>query len=104
MHGPALLLAQTRSRGGCLRRWARLSSRTVAQKPRALRAIAVCKVTPAGPTLPTLDAPPLYVATRPDVLASLRAPGARPTPAAPDVGARRLRSPCLIRDHFASCA
>ena len=41
-----------------------------------------------------------YVATRPGVLPSVRAPGARPTPAAPDVGARRLRSPCLIR--FAS--
>ena len=32
-------------------------------------------------------APPVYVETRPGVLASLRAPGARPTPAAPDVGA-----------------
>ena len=32
-------------------------------------------------------APPLYVVTRPGVLAALRAPGARPTPAAPDVGA-----------------
>jgi hypothetical protein len=35
----------------------------------------------------TLDAPPLKVATRPGVLPSVRAPGARPTPAAPDVGA-----------------
>jgi len=39
----------------------------------------------AGPA--DLDAPPLHVATRPGVLAALRAPGARPTPAAPDVGA-----------------
>ena len=32
-------------------------------------------------------APPLSAATRPGVLPSVRAPGARPTPAAPDVGA-----------------
>jgi len=43
-----------RSRGARLRRGARLSSRTVADEPRALRAIASCKVTPAGPTLPTV--------------------------------------------------
>ena len=42
-----------------------------------------CKRLYAGnPVLAGLDAPPLYVATRPGVLPSVRAPGARPTPAA----------------------
>jgi hypothetical protein len=39
-----------RSRGACDRRWARSSSRPVAPMPRALRAIASCQVTPAGPS------------------------------------------------------
>ena len=39
-----------RSRVARLRRGARLSCRTIAHEPRALRAIANCKVTPAGPT------------------------------------------------------
>jgi len=42
-----------RSHGARLRRRARLSSRSVAHEPRALRAIANCRVTPAGPTLPS---------------------------------------------------
>src|SRR6188768_2796960 len=47
-----------------------------------------------------LDAPPLYVAARPGVLPSVRAPGARPTPAAPDVGAPTA-TPGSIRGRFA---
>src|SRR5438045_717875 len=37
---------------------------------------------------PTFAAPTLSVATRPGVLAPLRAPGARQAPAAPDAGAQ----------------
>ena len=46
-------------------------------------------------------APPLYVATRPGVLAALRAPGAPLRRLRRTWGPRRLRSPFLIRDRFA---
>ena len=49
-------------------------------------------------------APPLVGATRPDVLASLRAPGAPLRRLAPDVGAQRRASPVCWGNPFASCA
>jgi len=54
----------------------------------AFSSSTTCSRLYAGNPVPAgLDAPQLYVAARPGVLPSVRAPGARPTPAAPDVGA-----------------